>query len=98
MLQLKNNSPLAATLAGDAPGQARDGRDHGWPAAHAPRGRKVEQLDAKLAVADREKVVRVFGDRECSAGFMGTSRLMAEGLDERPVAERKARIKWQPTH
>lgn len=37
--------------------------------AWAPRGRPVKRLDVSLAVADRKKVVRVFGDREWRPGF-----------------------------
>ncbi len=41
--------------------------------ALSPDKRPVSQIDAMLAVADRKKVVRVFGDRRWTHGFWGLS-------------------------
>ncbi len=41
--------------------------------AHAPGKRLVEWLDVALVVADRKKIIRVFGDRRWDEGFFGLS-------------------------
>jgi hypothetical protein len=58
--------------------------------AWAPGGARVEQLDVRLAVAGRDKTVRVFGDREWRGGLLGPSISAPEPFESMPLVYERA--------
>ena len=58
--------------------------------AWAPRSRAVEQLDVTVAVAERSKTVRVFGDRKWNGGILGVSISAPVPFESMPLVYERA--------
>jgi hypothetical protein len=58
--------------------------------AIAPRKRPVSQIDVTLAVADRKKTVRVFGDRSWKEGLVGASATSPVPFVKMPLVYERA--------
>lgn len=58
--------------------------------AWAKEGTKVEQVDVRLAVADREKTIRVFGNRKWSGGVMASSISPPQPFECLPIMYERA--------
>ncbi len=58
--------------------------------ACAPDKRPVTQLDVELAVADRKKVVRVFGDRQWTNGIVGLRMTPPAPFERMPLVYERA--------
>ncbi|MFY0562877.1 DUF2169 family type VI secretion system accessory protein [Archangium lansingense] len=58
--------------------------------AHAPRGRKVENLDVELGVGPVQKVVRVFGDREWAGSVLGARMSSPVPFERMPLRFERA--------
>jgi hypothetical protein len=58
--------------------------------AWSTRSPKVDQLDVLLAVAERTKIVRVFGDRQWLAGVLGVSISRPVPFESTPIVYERA--------
>ena len=58
--------------------------------AWAPGGQKVQQIDVAASVADRQKTVRVFGNRQWRGGMLSPSISPPEPFESMPITYEQA--------